>query len=293
MVDDSTNRKTESERERNRLEQSSDNADRGESESTTTERGHNTPRRPVLRALGGASAVLGLSGIASAGGKGPKKDDEDEDKDKHETYNGYTKDHPAKDEDGDGLPEAPTPAEPEVDLGEEASVRFEAQVTDGSYVVAKDVVVPTAGFLSIHQLDGAEIDGEEFYYINEENGAPQNAAQTIVGGSDFLEPGIYDRVPVDIYEDDRRPLVAETGQDRLEFPKPLLALMHIDGNGNEEFELFDNDDIVDAAYDFGETDLTPPFDRPSDIATVVPLENNAEEFDIFVERGEIELRNGR
>lgn len=162
---------------------------------------------------------------------------------------------------------------------------------DGTYVVGNGVVVPTGGFLSIHQLNNVEIDGEEFYYIDRENGAPQFAPQTIIGHSEFLEPGVYNRVPVDIYEDERHPLVDETDQDRLEDPEPLLALMHVDGNDNEEWDLFGNQNIVDAAYDFGATNFAPPSDRASDIAAVVPLEENADEFEIFVERGEIELSN--
>ena len=230
----------------------------------------------MLQALGGASAALGLSGIASAGKNDPDIPD------------GFDDEKQAKDKDGDGDLEAPTPAEKEEDLGRRASVRFEDQVTDGTYVVANDVVVPTAGFLSIHQLE-TEIDDETFYYINRENGGPQFAAETIIGFSDYLETGIYDRVPVDIYEEDRLPPVGASGQDRLEDPESLLALMHIDGNDNQEWDLFDNVDIVDAAYDFGDTNFAPPFDRPTDIAALVPLEENADEFDIFVPRGEIEI----
>jgi hypothetical protein len=248
-----------------------------EHDATTSSAGawHRTPRRRVLRALGGASAVLAAAGVASAGNKGPKKDDD------HETYDGHTDDDPAEDEDGDGKPEAPTPAEPEKDLDRKASVHFDAQVTDGTYIVADDVVVPTAGFLSIHQLQ-TEIDGDEFYYVNRENGGPQNAAQTIVGYSEYLEPGIYDEVRVEIYEDDDLPPVGDSDPDRLEDPAVLLALMHIDGNDNEQWDLFDNEDIVDAAYDFGDTDFAPPFDRPSDIAAIVPIGNDdlADEFEI-------------
>jgi hypothetical protein len=235
----------------------------------------------MLKTLGAAGALFGVSSVGSASGKSGDKDGHD----------GFDDDKEAEDEDGDGIPDASNPSEHEEDVGQEASVRFDSQVTDGSYVVANDVVVPTAGFLSIHQLDDAlAVDGEEVYYIDREDGSPQFAAQTIIGGSDLLEPGVYDRVPVDIYADDRRPLVEERGIDRLDDPKPLLALMHVDGNDSGEFELFDNDDIEDTAYDFGETDFAPPFDRPSDIAALVPIGDDdlAEQFDIFVERGEIE-----
>ena len=234
------------------------------------ERWYAAPRRRVLQTVGGAGAALTLAGVTS--GKS-EADDEDEDDDT------YDADGDHEDEDGDGDLEAPTPAEAEEDVGEEASVRFEAQVTDGTYVVAEDVVVPTAGFLSIHQLE-TEVDGETFYYINRENGAPQFPAQTIIGFSEYLEPGIYDEVKVHIYADDDLMPVADSDQHRLEDPEALLALMHIDGNDNEEWDLFENEDIHDAAYDFGETDFTPPFDRPSDIAAVVPLEENDDAFEI-------------
>lgn len=45
----------------------------------------------------------------------------------------------------------------------------------------------------------------------------------------------------------------------------------------------DNGNIVDAAYDFGDTDFAPPFDRPNDIAVVKLLDNNVEEFKIFID----------
>jgi hypothetical protein len=223
-------------------------------------------RRTVLRTVGAVGALFGVSGVASAGGKTDGHD--------------HDHDHDHDDDDDDDDLKAPTPAEAEEDVGEETSIRFDAQVTDGTYVVAEDVVVPTAGFLSIHQSN-TEIDGEQYDYINTEDGSPQNAAQTIVGFSEYLEPGIYDEVKVPIYQDDDLPPVAASGQHRLEDPAVLLALMHVDGNDNEEWDLFDNEDIVDAAYDFGDTEFAPPFDRPDDVAAVVPLEENEDVFEIY------------
>jgi hypothetical protein len=216
-------------------------------------------RRTVLRTLGAVAALFGVSSAATAH-KGPDGHDDD-------------------DHDHDDDLKAPTPAEPEEDVGEETSIRFDAQVTDGTYVVAEDVVVPTAGFLSIHQSNTV-VDGEEFDYINTEDGSPRNAAQTIVGFSEYLKPGIYDEVKVEIYQDDDLPPVAASSQHRLEDPAVLLALMHVDGNDNEQWDLFDNEDIVDAAYDFGDTEFVPPFDRPDDVAAVVPLEENEDVFEI-------------
>ena len=232
--------------------------------------GHYPGRRTVLRTTGALSALLATTGLVSG-----KSEADDEDDDGSE----YGGDDMDEDDDDDGIPEAPLPGEPEEDVGEEASVRFDDQVTDGTFVVAEDVVVPTAGLLSIHQLV-VEVDGEQFNYVNSVDGAPQFPIQTIVGYSDFLEPGIYDEVKVHVYADDDLLPVGDSGQDRLEDPQVLLALMHIDGNDNEEWDLFDTEDVADFAYDFGETRFAPPFDRPSDIAAVVPLEENAEEFEI-------------
>jgi len=131
--------------------------------------------------------------------------------------------------------------------------------------------------------------GEVFNYVAEDGG-PQNAAQTIIGYSEYLAVGVYDRVVVDIFEDEEL-LPVSDDRDRLEEPQVLLALMHTDGNGNGEWDLFDNEDIQDAAYDFGTTDLAPPYDRPSDVAPVIPLEENAEEFDVFVEHGKTEVND--
>jgi hypothetical protein len=227
-------------------------------------------RRTVLKATGALSTLGVTTGLVSAGGGASAED------------------HHHDSNDGNEL-KAPTPAEPEVDLGEKASVRFEDQVTDGTYIVARDVVVPTAGFLSIHELVAENPGGEVFDYVAEDGG-PQNAAQTIIGYSEYLAVGVYDRVVVDIFEDEEL-LPVSDDRDRLEEPQVLLALMHTDGNGNGEWDLFDNEDIQDAAYDFGTTDLAPPYDRPSDVAPVIPLEKNAEEFDIFVEHGETEVND--
>ena len=90
------------------------------------EKWYAAPRRRVLQTVGGAGAALTLAGVTS--GKSEADDEDDDDT--------YDADGDHEDEDGDGDLEAPTPAEPQEDLDEEASVRFEAQVTDGTYVVA-------------------------------------------------------------------------------------------------------------------------------------------------------------
>ena len=152
----------------------------------------------------------------------------------------------------------------------DAFVRFDDQVTDGTYVVVEEAKLTTPGFVSIHL-------GPEF--INDD-GEPVNAPETIIGYSAFLEAGEYENVEVPLFEDEELPAVEED-EERLDEPTVLVALPHEDANENEEWDFYDVDD-PDVAYDFGDTSFAPPSDRATDIAAVVPLEENVGDFAISV-----------
>lgn len=119
-------------------------------------------------------------------------------------------------------------------------------------------------------------------FINPENGEPQNAAATIIGYSAWLEPGFHEDVEVPLFEDEKLQAVCE-GMDRLEEPTVLVSLAHIDSNENQEWDFFDEGD-EDPAYNGAaentENQYAPPSARLTDIAAVVPLEENAGEFEI-------------
>lgn len=224
-------------------------------------------RRRVLQALGGTAAALAFTGSASA------MDDDDVE---------YTPDENQRPEGllgpGEGL----------------SYTRFSDQVTDGTYVIVDEANITTeeGGFISIH-IARPEEDISDVGFINPEDGTPQNAAQTIIGYSAFLEQGLYQNVKVPIFEDDELEAVDEL--DRLEEPTVLVSLQHVDSNDNEEWDFYTNDS-EDPAYadDVGEPNdgsFAPPGpQRPTDIAAVVPLEEN--ENDFHISRPIEDLHNG-
>ncbi|ADJ15437.1 hypothetical protein C497_12397 [Halalkalicoccus jeotgali B3] len=174
--------------------------------------------------------------------------------------------------------------------------RFSDQVTDGTYVIVDEGNITTeeGGFMSVH-IARPEEDIADVGFINPEDGSPQNAAATIIGYSEYLEPGVHQNIKVPILQDEE--LQAVSGElDRLPEPAVLVSLPHVDSNENEEWDFFDEGD-PDSAYGFegigAPTDgsFGPPGpDRPTDIAAVVPLEENVEEFHIA--RPDDGLHNG-
>lgn len=238
-----------------------------EPESTRTT---NSSRRRVLQALGGTAAALGFAGSVSAG-----VDDGDVE------YN----------PNDDQRPDGP--------LGNGKGVsysRFEDQVTDGTYVIVDEGNITTeeGGFMSVH-IARPEEDIADVGFIDPETGEPQNAAATIIGYSEYLEPGVHQNIKVPILQDEELDAVGEL--DRLEEPTVLVSLPHVDSNENEEWDFFDEGD-EDPAYGFegvgAPTDgsFAPPGpDRPTDIAAVVPLEENEDEF--HISRSDEDLHNGK
>lgn len=228
-------------------------------------------RRRVLQALGGTAAALTFASSASA--------DEMDDDDVEYTPN------------EDQRPEGP--------LGEGRGLsysRFSDQVTDGTYVIVDEGNITTeeGGFMSVH-IARPEEGIADVGFINEEDGSPQNAAATIIGYSEYLEPGVHQNIRVPIFEDEE--LQAVSGdKDRLEEPTVLVSLPHVDSNENEEWDFYDEGD-QDGAYGFEEigapTDgsFAPPGpDRPTDIAAVVPLEENEDDF--HISRPDDDLHSG-
>lgn len=228
-------------------------------------------RRRVLQALGGAAATLSLASNASA----TEIDDDVVE---------YTPDENQR-------PEGP--------LGEGRGIsysRFSDQVTDGSYVVVDEGNITTkeGGFMSVH-IARPEEGIADVGFINQEDGSPQNAAATIIGYSEYLEPGVHQNIEVPIFQDEELDAVSDD-MDRLEEPTVLVSLPHVDSNENQEWDFFDEGD-EDPAYGFegvgAPTDgsFAPPGpDRPTDIAAVVPLEENVDQF--HISRPSDEYHNG-
>lgn len=209
----------------------------------------------MLQAIGGIGASLAMTGSASAGGDDDHDDDHDGDRKGGRDEGAVT---------------------------EEAYSRFSDQVTDGTYAVIDEINITTeeGGFASIH-IARPEEDVADVGFINPENGEPQNAAATIIGYSEWLEPGLHEDVEVPLFQDEELDAVSEL--DRLEEPTVLVSLAHVDSNENQEWDFFDEGD-EDPAYNGAaentENQFAPPLARPTDIAAVVPLEENEDEFEI-------------
>lgn len=109
------------------------------------------------------------------------------------------------------LPVLPATATAPLQDGPGASVTFEDQTSDGASVVVASVALPSGGFVVVRAPSGS-----------------------IVGVSDYLEPGEHEDVNV-------------TLEDPLAGDSELVAVAHRDTNSNREFDLRTNP-LVDVAY---------------------------------------------
>lgn len=247
----------------------SDNSKRSTANEPASTPTTNSSRRRVLQALGGTAAALGFAGSASA------MDNEDVE---------YTPNE-------DQRPEGPLGGGKGLSYS-----RFSDQVTDGTYVIVDEVNITTeeGGFVSIH-LARPEEGIADVGFINEDDGSPQNAADTIIGYSEYLKQGLHQNVKVPIFTVKELNAVPDD-VDRLPEPAVLVSLQHIDSNENEDWDFFDEED-EDPAYGPGVGEPTdglfapPGPDRPTDIAAVVPLKENADDF--HISKPDDDLHNGK
>ncbi|GAA0667741.1 hypothetical protein ACFQDG_06995 [Natronoarchaeum mannanilyticum] len=131
-------------------------------------------------------------------------------------------------ESDDGLNETD---DEEEDAQPEASVTFEDQETDGSTVTVDSVNVSEGGFVTIH--DSSLLEGATF--------------DSVVGSSEYLEPGEHEDVEVQLYDEETVP-GAEFDQDALEDNQTLIAMPHLDTNGNESYDFLETDGEEDGPY---------------------------------------------
>ena len=233
-------------------------------------------RRRVLQALGIGAAGLAFAGSASA-------DELDDDTieyspDENQRPEGFQGD-------GEGV----------------SYTRISDQVTDGTYAIIDEVnIVPEeGGFAEIHAAHPIPgIDATDPGFIAED-GSAQNAFGNALGYSEFLPQGLYQNVKVPLFEDENFDAV-DGSVDRLKEPTVVVSLPHIDSNGNEEYDNYeagapdpafgsDADDIEEGAGDVegivgapNDGAFAPPdFNRPTDVAALIPLKENAEDFHIF------------
>ena len=114
-----------------------------------------------------------------------------------------------------------------------AAVTFENQTTDGTNLTVAEATLPRGGFVVVYDTN-----------------------LTTLGNSSYLEPGNYTDVNVTLSES----LNLTEGEER-----ELLAVAHLDTDGDRAFTFLSNGSSVDFPY----TDANATF--VSDRATVVPL----------------------
>jgi len=103
-----------------------------------------------------------------------------------------------------------------------ASVTFDNQSSDGTTVVVKSVTMSEGGFVAIH-----------------------NASGPVIGVSEYLTAGTHENVEITLFD--------VLGQDfaegmSLEEDQTLIAMPHLDTNGNDEYEFVSSGGSEDGPY---------------------------------------------
>ncbi|MFC7240019.1 hypothetical protein ACFQS4_17810 [Saliphagus sp. GCM10025317] len=112
----------------------------------------------------------------------------------------------------------------------EATVSTVGQTIDGETVTIDDVTLSEGGFVAVH--DGRWLEGER--------------ADSVIGVSEYLEPGEHESVTVPLFEDVPG---AEYEVDALEAGEhSLFVVPYRDGDDDQEFDRIDTDDGADPLY---------------------------------------------
>lgn len=140
----------------------------------------------------------------------------------------------------------------------EASITINDNGTEGGHVHVAGVTMPDGGFVSIH--DRRRFDGK--------------ILPSIIGITDFLEPGSHDNVSVPLFTENATAPGPAEGQDEdgLTESQPLIAIPHRDKNDSGEFN------EGDPAYEDGPKTLDA-FPVVNDIATVTVKGDDEEAID--------------
>ncbi|WP_312909713.1 DUF7282 domain-containing protein [Natronosalvus caseinilyticus] len=112
----------------------------------------------------------------------------------------------------------------------EATVSTIGQTIDGETVTIDDVTLSEGGFVAVH--DARWLEGER--------------ADSVIGVSEYLEPGEHESVTVTLFEDAPG---AEYEVDALEAGEhSLFVVPYRDGDDDQEFDWIDTDDGADPPY---------------------------------------------
>ena len=134
----------------------------------------------------------------------------------------------------DGVQDGPYLEEdqPVIDAGFavlKAGVHFQNQYSDGTSVTVDEATLPEGGFVTIH--DATLLEGEVF--------------ESVIGVSEFLEPERHTGIEVDLFTGVPG---AEFEEDRLTETQPLIAMPHLDTDGDEQYGFIETEGEEDGPY---------------------------------------------
>ena len=107
----------------------------------------------------------------------------------------------------------------QVDDTETATVTFDDQDSDGNTVTVDSASLPDGGFVTIH--DSTLLDGD--------------AIGSVVGTSEYLEPGDHEDVTVELDES-------------IDGTQTLIAMPHMDTNENQQYDFVTSEGLDDTPY---------------------------------------------
>lgn len=111
---------------------------------------------------------------------------------------------------------------------ETATVTFEDQESDGTTVTVEEVNVSDGGYVAIH--DETLLDGD--------------AVGSVVGVSEYLEPGEYEDLEVELFDVEG----AEFNESELSENQTLIAMAHLETTGDETYDFVASSGEDDGPY---------------------------------------------
>lgn len=120
-----------------------------------------------------------------------------------------------------------------------ATVSFDGQnAEDGDEVTVASAYLPQGGFVAIH--DSTLLAGE--------------TRPSVIGVSDYLEPGLHEDVEVDLFEGVMGATFDASSLDESDSeadePYTLIAMPHLDTNDNDTYDFVAFEDLVDGPYTY-------------------------------------------
>ncbi|KZN25889.1 hypothetical protein A4G99_00460 [Haladaptatus sp. R4] len=109
-----------------------------------------------------------------------------------------------------------------------ASVTFDDQTSDGTMVTVDSAMLSDGGFIAIH--DSSLLDGK--------------VLDSVIGVSSYLESGSHEDVSVSLFNVPG----SDSDMSMLEEDGTLIAMPHLDTDGNEEYDFVESEGKADGPY---------------------------------------------